>query len=156
MPRRHHRSACALLLALFSVGIAGADSGEVLVSVTVEASCTIIDSGELDFGVLNPTSDSPATASGTLSYWCTKGTRYTIRFDKGENYDAGRDQRQMAQVGGSGTIPYALQEPPGNPHIGNGPAPPETFQMTATIRAADIKRAPAADYQDNLVVTIEP
>lgn len=133
-----------------------ADTGNVLVRVTVEGGCTITDSGDLNFGVLNPLSDSPATATGIVTYWCAKGEPYNIRFGNGENYDAGSGKRQMIQEGGSGTIPYDLQEPQGNPYIGNGPIPPETYQMTATIQAADIRRASAADYRDNLVITIEP
>lgn len=155
---RHRRLALCIFLLLLQLAARDgrADTGDILVRVIVEGGCTIVDSGELDFGVLNPASGNPATATGTVSYWCAKGTPYSIQLGNGENYDAGKGLRQMVQEGGSGTLPYALQEPPGNPYIGNGPTPPDTFQMVATVRAEDVRNAAAAAYRDNLVITIEP
>ena len=153
--RRHLQCAFLFLLAL-AARSGWADTGDIVVRVVVEGGCTIVDSGELNFGVLNPASNSPATATGTVSYWCAKGTPYNIRLGNGENYDSGKGLRQMMQEGGSATLPYALQEPSGNPYIGNGPTPPDTFQMVATIRAEDFRNAAASAYRDNLVITIEP
>ncbi|HWX00571.1 Csu type fimbrial protein [Collimonas sp.] len=146
--------ASAMLYAL-SVSPSWAASGNVVVKASIAASCTLAGLGELDFRALDQASNSPTTATGLVTYWCTTDTPYTITLGNGENYDAGSARRQMKQNGGAALLPYQLTADKSS-GTGIGPATNERLTLTGTILSADVKNAAAASYLDNVLVTIEP
>ncbi|WP_211474003.1 spore coat U domain-containing protein [Collimonas humicola] len=147
-------SASAMLCATFA-SPSWAASANVVVKASIAGGCTIAGIGELDFGGLDQSSNSPATANGLVTYWCTKDTPYTITLGNGENYDVGSATRQMKQNGGAALLPYQLTADKSS-GSGLGPASNERLTLTGTILSADVKNAAAANYLDNVIVTIEP
>lgn len=136
-------------------GNATAATGNVVVKASIASGCTITSVGELDFGPLDQSSNSVATATGAILYWCTKDTPYTIALGNGENYNPAAAKRQMKQAGGAALLPYHLESNKEG-GIGNGPASNESLTLSGTILGPDVQNAVAANYLDNVIVTIEP
>lgn len=148
--------ACAGAALLAAVAAtASAASGKITVKASIAGSCTIAGLGDLNFGELDQSSSNAATATGTVLYWCTKDTPYTVALNNGENYDTGSDKRQMKQSGGAALLPYQLDIDKKS-GIGNGPASNERLLLTGEILGADIRKGVAANYLDNVIVTFEP
>lgn len=131
-----------------------AASDKAVMKASIAANCTIVAVGELNFGALDQSSNE-SSATSSVFYWCTKGTPYTITLDNGENYDAGSAKRQMKQLGGTGLLPYQLSIDKES-GIGNGLPVNERMVLSGTIFGHDIRSSIAADYVDNVTVTIEP
>ena len=66
-----------MVSALGGIALA-AGTTTVNVSANIVGTCQFSTTPTLAFGALDQTSGAPATATGTLSFWCTKGAAYTL------------------------------------------------------------------------------
>lgn len=88
---------------------AGVDTGNLAVSASVAAKCTISD-GTLGFGTYDPVVDNAATALdqvGTLDVACTKGSAATVSLDLGTHAN-GSTRRMQHGVTATEFLAYEL------------------------------------------------
>jgi spore coat protein U-like protein len=136
--------------------------GSFVAQTTVEKNCRLSVSQNLEFGtvtVLNQAIDK----QGTLSVTCTKDTVFNISLGPGSATGATTATRKMTRVGGGATIDYALYRASGASAPWGNTIGTDTYSGTGTGLAVSIPvygRVPAqptpvaADYRDNVVVTV--
>lgn len=151
----------AITAALAVMAMAGtamaADSNTLTVQASVTGTCKFVTpkTSTLDFGPLDPSSTSNASASTTTQFWCTKGvTTDDITAGNGSNWSGSK--RQMKAAGTSGDlIPYSLSlTKDGNSNL--GPASARTLTIAGTILNADYVNKTADNYSDTVTLTITP
>jgi spore coat protein U-like protein len=144
------------LLLVFGTGAAvAAGTNTLTVSASVVGVCQFsTTSSTLAFGNLDPSSTSDATATGSVAYWCTKGTVASTAAGNGANYDATNSIRRMKN--GSDYIPYSLNVTGGT---GTGAGKGSTalsLSLGGTIINGDFINASAGAYADTVTLTITP
>ncbi|MBP6279565.1 MAG: spore coat protein U domain-containing protein [Rhodocyclaceae bacterium] len=123
------------------------------VKATVKGACQISSSAEINFNNLDPADTTDKSASGSLTFWCTKDQPYTISFNNGQNFAGGK--RQMRGVTTTTAyIPYELSSTTIT-GTGRGPATPVTVPIPATVKATDYRNAALGAYKDTLTVTLQ-
>lgn len=91
-----------------NAGNAATATGNLLVTATVTSAC-LVATLPVAFGVYNPTSVTPADATGTVTVTCTLGNTYTIALDAGANPStAGNVNTRRMLSGASDYLPYNL------------------------------------------------
>lgn len=123
------------------------------VKADVKGACQIVSAAEINFNNLNPTDTTDKSASGTLTMWCTKGQRFSLSFNSGQNFLGGK-RRMKGVTATTDFIAYSLtsEEVTG---IGAGPAAPVTIAIPAVVKAADYRNAAVGAYKDTLTVTVQ-
>lgn len=131
-------------------GKAAADNTTVNVSANITGTCKFNTTPSLAFGALDQTSAADATASGALTFWCTKNSAYTLT-----DPDAAAAAYAGTISNGTDSIPYniAYNNDTGS---GGGKTAPITSTLNATITNADYVDAPAGNYTGTVVFTIAP
>jgi spore coat protein U-like protein len=152
----HSRIAKAIaVIALASAsGFAGADTGTLTVTATVNAVCKFGAIPNLAFGIIDPSAVAAnVTGSTTVEYRCTKGTVPTA-------LTATAGPLAMVDPGVAGsTLPFSLTLPAANTLVGNGfgAAAQSTFTINGTILLADAQGAMAGNgYTKAVTLTITP
>lgn len=131
-----------------------ADTNTLTVTASVTGTCKFSSTtSTLDFGALDPSSASNATATNTTSYWCTKGSVASTTAGNGNNYSG--SSRQLKGPGASDLIPYSLSLT-GGTQTGAGKSTPLTLTMNGGINNADYINATAGAYSDTVTLTITP
>ncbi|MBK9522847.1 MAG: spore coat protein U domain-containing protein [Rhodocyclaceae bacterium] len=143
----------SLLLVVASTSIADDRSTTIDIKATVKGACQISSAAEINFNNLTPTDTSDKTASGSLTFWCTKDQPYTISFNDGQNLSGGK-RRMRGVITTTAYIPYDLNSTTIT-GIGKGPATPVTVQIPATVKANDYRNAALGAYKDTLTVTLQ-
>ena len=93
-------AALGMSVGLIATGAAyAADTSNMTVQAAVVGSCKFNSTPTLDFGNLDPANVTNGSGSSTISFWCTKGSAYTVTAGNGNNYDAGNSTRQMKGPG---------------------------------------------------------
>jgi spore coat protein U-like protein len=149
--------ASALILLAATSDTAVAQTANLNVTATVEASCTL-QGGTLAFGTYNPTDDDPTDSSATITYTCTQGTNVTINLDDGD-HAGGPGQRAMAGPG-SALLDYGLytDEARQDPWGVDGFTPPatsagqESLEVYGRIPAG--QQAGPGAYTDTVLITL--
>lgn len=120
------------------------------------AGCSFDASGTvgLNFGTLDPSSGTVATATGTVFVGdCASGRTMAVSVDNGQ-----RMNRTMIRDGGTEVIPYSLGAPTFSPSTASGPGigayKPAT--ITGTVQPSAYMDAVAGVYRDILIVTVTP
>ena len=147
-----------LIGALCAVGLLGttlaqAATSTVPVTANVVGTCKFLTAGAVNF-VLDPSTTTAATGAVTApTFWCTKGSTYSIGADNGAN--ASGTQKQMKNTSTTELIKYSLgiSTPTGT---GSGPATAITLALTASVANVDFIGASAGSYADSVVLTITP
>ena len=142
------------------VAVAGsayaADTSNMTVQAAVVGTCKFNSTPVLDFGNLDPSSASNGAGSSTISFWCTKGSNYTVTAGNGTNYDIPGATRRMKGPGATDYIPYSLALPAGATGTGSGKSTAITFAVTGTVLNANYINATVGSYTDTVQMAVNP
>lgn len=138
-------------LVLGLAGMAVADNATVTVSGTVTGTCKFISGGTISY-TLDPSSAGDAT--GTVSqptFWCTKGSSYTISDDNGANKSG-----SIYRMKDTSTDYIAYSFTYTKTGTGGGKGSTKTMDIASKVLNADFINAPAGSYTDTVTLTITP
>ncbi len=155
LPASITKAAWALLMAIACAPPAhAADSNGIAVSVTVPPMCKFnVATSTLNF-TLNAASTANATASTSVTYWCTKGTAATVSTGAGLYPSAGMGRMRHSTILTS-FIPYSLGLV-GGTQTGGGKSVPLTLTINGTVLNAAYINSDVGTYSDTVSVTISP
>ncbi|MBM2828139.1 MAG: hypothetical protein HW408_671 [Actinobacteria bacterium] len=148
--------AVLIAVALFGVGVvaSAADTTSLAVSGTVVGTCKFTGTSGISFS-LDPNSSAAATATGSVTYWCTKGQVGTMTMGNGQN---GTSPTYYLKSTGTPAdqVLYSLS-PLTDSYTGQGKSTAKTLTITGTVANVDyINAAAHSDYTDSVTVTISP
>ncbi|MGH8849475.1 MAG: Csu type fimbrial protein [Casimicrobiaceae bacterium] len=150
-------AALGMSVGLIATGFAyAADTSNMTVQATVVGSCKFNSTPTLDFGNLDPASASNGAGSSTISFWCTKGSNYTVTAGNGSNYDAANSTRRMKGPGATDLMAYSLTLPAGATGTGAGKSSAITFAVTGTVPNANYINATVGSYTDTVQMAVNP
>jgi len=150
-------AALGMSVGLVAAGAAyAADTSNMTVQATVLGSCKFNSTPTLDFGSLDPNNATPGSGSSTISFWCTKGSSYTVTAGNGNNYDASNSTRRMKGPGAPGLMPYSLTLPAAATGTGAGKSTAITFAVTGGVLNADYINATVGSYTDTVQMAVNP
>lgn len=156
-------------------GPANPAPGTLGATITIQKSCKITASSQVDFGSVDPTTAGPFLGTGSISVECTKGTTITnIALDGGTNYD-GSSTRQMKF--GSNLVAYSLYTDSGRttlwgdsatagignvntaPNLGafaasSSATTPQTYTVYGKVLQAAVDGEPTGTYTDIVNVSV--
>lgn len=130
-----------------------ADSSTLQVTATVLGNCKITGTAPVAFGDLDPANGGAVNASGSVTFWCTKGAVWTLSTNTGANPSGA--QMRMKGPGAADFIPYslALGSTTGS---GLGAATTVTVNANGAIAAGAFANATMGAYADTVTVSITP
>jgi spore coat protein U-like protein len=147
--------AAAVLIVTGALGgdVFAAGTTTVNVSANIVGTCQFSTTPTLAFGALDQTSSSDATATGTLSFWCTKGAPYIL--SDAANPGVGDGSYSGTISNGTDNITYSISynNETGN---GNGKTSPINSTLNATILNTDYVDVSAGAYAGTVQFTIAP
>ena len=142
------------------VAIAGAamaaNSNTLTVSASVIGTCKFeVATSTVNFAAgLDPTVGTDQNASGTTTFWCTKGSGApTISADNGGHWSG--TKRQMIDTVSGDLIPYALTLTP-DANLNLGPSSPRTLTLGVAVLGTDYTTKSAGNYADSVTLSINP
>lgn len=141
------------LAAMAFAGVAGAETIGVGVSANVLGKCKFDTSADAVFGDLDPMAPAAQTATGSVTFWCTNGTSYTLTSNNGAN--ASGVQKRLKGPGATDFINYTLALASGS-GTGSGKSTAITVNANASLAGAAYQDAVAGSYSDTVTVTIAP
>lgn len=149
----------AALLLVFGAP-ARADTGQLVVSAVVlsKSNCKFRSSATaLNFGTIDPSSGSQATASTTVQIKCAgsaSSATYSIQAGDGL-YSTGPGLRRVRNTTTTTEfMPYTLSLSPASATIPKNAA--QTITVSGTIAPADFQNAAVGGYSDTVVLTLNP
>lgn len=144
---------CALCIACPAV--LAADANNMAVSTTVIAICKFnTATSTLNF-TMNPATTTNATASTTVSYWCTKGTVAATSANTGLHASGGTARMQHTTAPTTSFVPYTLALT-GGTQTGQGKTVPLTLTINGTVLNASFINSDVGTYGDTVSITISP
>jgi spore coat protein U-like protein len=145
--------AMGLVMALGGVAMA-ADTNTLTVQANVIGTCKITGTSGISF-TLDPSSAVDATATGSVTYWCTRGSSGILAVTTGLHDSLGIRYMQSTSTPAE-KIAYTLN-PLGDNYTGQGKTTTKTLTITGTVQnAAFINAMALIDYNDSVSVTITP
>lgn len=106
---------------------------------------------------LDPTSNSPVSATGNISLWCSRGTSYTVS-DPSSGSSGTYDTNLIGNdtvTGNTGQqIPFKLTYNTGG--TGGGKSAAIGSAVTATVLYNDFRSATTGTYTKSIVMSISP
>lgn len=111
----------------------------------------------LDFGTLNPSSTSNATATATKGFSCEGAApiaTFTISAGNGLHSTGPGARRLQHATLATEFMAYALTLSPTSATVLKGSA--QTLTVTGTIVPADFQNSPAGVYSDTVIITLTP
>ena len=123
------------------------------VTANIVGTCQFSSTPTLAFGALDQTVAGDATASGSLIFWCTTGTSYTLSDPVNPGIGDGAYSGTIAS--GGNTLPFSISY---NNYSGSGTGKntPITSTLNATIVNAQYVDAPEGNYSGSVTFTIAP
>lgn len=144
----------AFLLFAFSSMSYASDTATVNINATVVGVCKFVPPKTTTISVsLDPSVGGTVTGSSTLSFWCTKGTTYTITDDNGL-YHGGTTTHRVKHGSLDEYIPYIFNYTSSG--TGQGANNDITLNVSASFAEADYEDASAGTYSDTVTMTINP
>jgi spore coat protein U-like protein len=150
----HSKIVTGLVMGLIATTGLAQDEQDVKVRAAVVENCKIQSAEDINFGLLDPSLATDATASGSVSFACTKDVDYAVAASDGAHFDNDSSSRRMKGAG-LDYLPYALAQD-SFAGVGQGFSQAISVAPEARLACADDKDLPADDYRDTLVVTITP
>ena len=145
-------AACALTLLGNTSALAAPDTATVTVSATVVGTCKFTSAGAVSF-TLDPSVGGAVNGAITQpTFWCTKGTSYTLTDNNGLYVSAGA--QRMKHASAAEFIPYTFTYT--TTGLGTGPIAPFTMDIASQVAATDYLNASAGTYADTVTLTITP
>ena len=147
----------SIIFTLVSTGsVLAADTNTLTVSANVVGTCKFTTgTSTLAFGGMDPSSVADATATGSVTFWCTSGASYSLSDDDGLHETAPNANRMQHTVDATEYVPYSLSLSPTS-GSGSGPALPVTLTINGTVANADYVNALAGTFGDTVVITVSP
>lgn len=133
-----------------------ADTSNMTVQAAVVGTCKFNSTPVLDFGNLDPASAANGAGSSTISFWCTKGSAYTVTAGNGNNYDVPGATRRMKGPGALDLMPYSLTLPAAATGTGSGKSTAITFAVTGAVLNANYINATVGSYTDTVQMAVNP
>ncbi|HEX9191762.1 MAG TPA: spore coat protein U domain-containing protein [Candidatus Deferrimicrobiaceae bacterium] len=134
-------------------GSAMADTTTVAVSATVTGTCRFLSTGTISFA-LDPSSGGVANGTvGQPTFWCTRGTNFTITDDDGL-WESGTTHRMRHATVTTEYIPYSFTYT--STGTGGGRGTTVTMDIASQVLNADFINALAGSYADTVTLTITP
>lgn len=134
-------------------GSAMADTTTVAVSATVTGTCRFLSTGTITFS-LDPASGGAANGTmGQPTFWCTRGTNFSISDDDGL-YESGTTHRMRHATVSTEHIPYSFTYTATG--AGEGRGTTITMDIASQVANADFINALAGNYADTVLLTITP
>lgn len=150
-------AALGMSVGLIAAGaVYAADTSNMTVQAAVIGTCKFNSTPTLDFGNLDPSSASNGSGSSTISFWCTKGSSYTVTAGNGNNYNAGTSTRQMKGPGAADLMAYSLTLPAAATGTGAGKSTAITFAVTGSVLNANYINATVGSYTDTVQMAVNP
>ncbi len=154
-------AAALLLLAPSTAAAAGTATGNLAVSATVIASCSVVTTNPLAFGNYDPISATPNDAATTISVTCTNGSGYDVLMNAGGGSGATIAARKMTSSGN--LLTYAIYRDTNRTNLwgvtlgsnvvsGVGTGAAQSIDVYGRIPAN--QTAPVGSYTDTVVVTV--
>lgn len=140
-----------LVVGLVGSVVAG-DTTTVSVSASVTGTCKFISGGTISY-TLDPSAGG--NVSGTVSqptFWCTKGSSYTITDDNGINKSGTTYRMKHATLGEY--IPYSFTYT--STGTGSGKGTTLTMNIGSQVLGTDYVNASAGNYADTVTLTVNP
>ena len=139
--------AATAITTVAGTAMAATTSTDLTVKASVAAACTATTDTNIDFGALNPLTDSATTlastktSAGVIVVKCTQGTSYTLSAPA-----------TATIANGANTISYTPVMPivPAN----DGAVAGKNYTIDASVAKVDYASAPAGAYTGNLTVTV--
>ncbi|MEP6997826.1 MAG: spore coat protein U domain-containing protein [Betaproteobacteria bacterium] len=148
-------AALGMSIGLVAAGVAyAADTSNMTVQAAVVGSCKFNSTPTLDFGNLDPASASNGSGSSTISFWCTKGSSYTVTAGNGNNWSG--STRQMQGPGATDLMAYSLTLPAAATGTGAGKSTAITFAVTGSVLNANYINATVGSYTDTVQMAVNP
>lgn len=133
----------------------GSTTAALNVSAAVLPECRFRTPKETTINVtLDPSLSGNVTGTSSLSFWCARGTSYSVTDDDGL-YESGINQNRVKHSTLSEYIPYTFSYNPSS-GTGNGAQNPITLNFSATFIYNDFANASAGDYRDTVTITVNP
>lgn len=158
--RRRGVALATLLLASALPAHAATDGATVGVSATVMArtGCLFVNNGSptpLDFGTIDQTSLSNATAAAQVTIRCRGNFWVTWSLTADNGLNASGTQRRLKNVAGSDLMPYSLNfSSTGATWLLFWTGRSTTVDVTGTITPANFGSVAAGDYNDTVRLTL--
>lgn len=153
----HTKQLLAMVAAAACAGsVVAADSATVSVSATVAGVCKFNAGAKTVAFSLDPSVGG--AISGTVSqptFWCTKGTGYTITDDNGANESGTTFRMKHATASPDEFMPYTFTYTNAT-GTGNGKSSAVTMNISASVAEADYINARAGVWNDSVVLSITP
>ena len=148
----------AMLFAALGATSAAADTANLNVSANILGTCVIQSIQSVNFGDLTQGTTAPdKTATGSVTYWCTKGASYTVNLGLGNNPQGTvRRMQGQATTNQAEFLPYNLVSNSPASGTGQGPAAPEAHNVSATVLGTDYNALSVGGFVDTVVITITP
>lgn len=159
------REQYVLALAMAAVGgitytpvVVAAQTETFDVTITITSTCNIgvtTPATDVAFGS-HPSTDTNATATGTINVTCTPGTSYTVALDNGGNFTT---SRRMTDDG-TNFVAYSLWQDAGhsqawddsaNLYNGTGNGAEQEITVYGLVPSANF---PAGSYSDTITATV--
>ncbi len=126
----------------------------VAVSATVTGVCQFLTGGTINF-TLNPATGGDVSGGVVQpTFWCTRGTSYTISDDSGTHELVAGSPRMQHATSATDFIPYSLAYT--TTGTGNGRTATITMDIASTVVAGDYLNALAGGYSDTITLSIAP
>jgi spore coat protein U-like protein len=159
-------SAVAMMAGLLSTGAyAGTVSAGMSTQATLGSTC-VVSASNVSFGAINPAQTGNATANGTITATCTKGSAYTLTVNTGNSGVYTSRSMTGAATGNTDVLAYNLYIDSahanifGNPsassstsqYSSSGTGGTQTFTMYGQLSLNQY--VTPDNYSDNLTVTL--
>lgn len=153
----------ALILAVPLTALA-AGTGTLSMSASVVGTCQVTSPpGTLNFGIVDPSSGSNATATASFSMKCTKGTVSTAAADDGGLHNLAGTKRMVHSTNPAAFLPYSISYSGDAGFTGAGfgaAAASQTVTISGTITPVQFQNALATtgaqSYNDTVTITVSP
>ncbi len=142
----------AFILVTTGMGHAASTTGNLAVSayITGVGYCAVNHTQDIAFGVLDPLNPANVQSSGSVSVVCLGfGSGFTVGVTQ-------VTPSPLSLKSGANEIPYQLELPTSATRTSGGVIARLTIPITADIRGADYKQAPAGSYTDRVTLQITP
>ena len=145
----------AVVMAIVAMAgvVMAADTNTLTVNATVVGTCKFNAATSTLNLSLDPSSAVDATASTTVTYWCTNGTTAAGVASNDGIHSVAVGQKRLSD--GTNFIPYSIALT-GGTQAGGGPASPKTLTINGTVLNAAFINAVAGTYADTVMLSLNP
>lgn len=149
------RIAALAAIAALSSGVHAADNADLTVTASVSSVCKLTAVPAMNFGALDPSANSNATASSVIEYKCTKGvapSSFTVGGQSGGSYSG----TLTGASASPDSIAYAIAwTAPTAAGSGFGDGAEKTVTLNGTIQYANFQNVKADTYSATVAIIID-